>query len=84
LLRSKVYNAKGEGKHDDSKREIYYRRGYGSFRVGGMYKVKLVGNVQKTMDTLANFLAERGEAEVVMISDGLSPAKKKEPAAANA
>lgn len=36
----KVYNAKGEGLHDDSQRVILYRRGYGSFRTGGMYRVR--------------------------------------------
>lgn len=35
-----VFNAKGEGNHDPSKRVMYYRRGYGSFRVGTMYRVK--------------------------------------------
>lgn len=28
-----VYNANGKGKHDYSKRRIFYKRGYGSFRV---------------------------------------------------
>lgn len=37
---SKVFNAKGEGQHDESKRKIFYRRGYGSFRVNTMYQVK--------------------------------------------
>ncbi len=37
----KVYNAKGDGKHGpDKDRDIYYRRGGGSFRVDGMYKAK--------------------------------------------
>ena len=34
-----VFHANGPGKHDESKRRIFYRRGYGSFRVGGMYEV---------------------------------------------
>lgn len=37
---SAVFNAKGEGKHDLSKRRIFYRRGYGSFRVGTMHEIK--------------------------------------------
>lgn len=37
----KVYNAKGDGEHgSESARQIYYRRGGGSFRVDGMHKVK--------------------------------------------
>ena len=34
-----VYNAFGPGKHDLSKRKVYYRRGFGSFKVEGMYEV---------------------------------------------
>ena len=34
-----VFNANGPGKHDESKRKILYRRGYGSFRTGGMHEV---------------------------------------------
>lgn len=37
---SAVFNANGDGEHDESKRRIFYRRGYGSFRVGTMYEVK--------------------------------------------
>jgi hypothetical protein len=36
---TKVFNANGSGKHDLSQRKIYYRRGYGSFRVNGMMEV---------------------------------------------
>lgn len=36
---SAVFNAGGPGVHDESKRRVFYRRGYGSFRVGGMYEV---------------------------------------------
>lgn len=36
----KVFNANGAGEHDDSKREIYYKRGFGSFRVNAMHKVE--------------------------------------------
>lgn len=36
----KVFNSGGEGSHDDTARVIYYRRGFGSFRVDGMYKCK--------------------------------------------
>lgn len=35
-----VFNAKGPGKHDLSQRKLFYRRGYGSFRVDSMYQVK--------------------------------------------
>jgi hypothetical protein len=34
-----VKDALGPGQHDESKRVVYYRRGYGSFRVAGMHKV---------------------------------------------
>jgi hypothetical protein len=37
---TKVFNAKGSGKHDINKRRIFYRRGYGSFRVENMYEVQ--------------------------------------------
>jgi GNAT superfamily N-acetyltransferase len=37
---SAVMNAKGEGKHDESKRKIYYANGYGSFRIGSLHEVK--------------------------------------------
>jgi capsid protein len=37
---SQVMNAKGEGKHDESKRKIYYASGYGSFRIGSLHEVK--------------------------------------------
>lgn len=47
-----VFNANGPGKHDTSKRKIYYRRGYGSFRVGSM---KEVGS----MDELAQLMTAR-------------------------
>lgn len=36
---SAVFNANGAGKHDESKRKIFYRRGYGSMRVSGMHEV---------------------------------------------
>jgi hypothetical protein len=35
----KVFNAGGEGKHDDTQRVMLYRRGFGSFRTGGMHRV---------------------------------------------
>lgn len=35
-----VYNAKGPGQHDESKRRILYRRGYGAFRTATMHVVK--------------------------------------------
>lgn len=36
----KVFNAQGDGQHDESARKIYYRRGHGSFRVSSMHPVK--------------------------------------------
>jgi hypothetical protein len=46
-----VKDAKGPGKHDESKRRIFYRRGYGSFRVGSMHEVKDVAELRKLFDT---------------------------------
>lgn len=47
-----VYNAKGDGKHDDSKRVYYYRRGVaGSARVGGMYRCKDEAELKRLMAT---------------------------------
>ncbi len=34
-----VFNAKGPGKHDYSKRIVYYRRGYGSFALSKMHRI---------------------------------------------
>ncbi len=45
-----VFDAKGHDKHDESKREIYYRRGYGSFRVLKMYKVKDAEDLKRMMN----------------------------------
>lgn len=45
----KVFNADGAGKHDESKRQMYYRRGFGSFRVGTMHPVKDVKELKKLM-----------------------------------
>lgn len=36
----KVFNAKGSGKHDPTKRVIRFRAGYGSFRVQKMHEVR--------------------------------------------
>lgn len=45
-----VFNAKGEGQHDESKRRIFYRRGYGSFRVGSMHEVKDLAELRQMMN----------------------------------
>jgi len=37
---TKVFNANGPGKHDESQRRLFYRRGFGSYRVDGMHEVK--------------------------------------------
>lgn len=48
----KVYNAKGEGKHGpDSDRDIYYKRGVGSFRVSAMQKVGSIKELTELMNT---------------------------------
>jgi hypothetical protein len=46
-----VKDAKGEGKHDESKRRMFYRRGYGSFRVGSMHEFGSMAELKKLMDT---------------------------------
>lgn len=46
-----VFNAKGEGRHGpDSARVIYYRRGFGSFRVGGMHRCANMAELRSLMD----------------------------------
>lgn len=47
----KVYNAKGPGQHDYSKEAFYYRRGYGSFRVGSMHRVTSIAELKKLINT---------------------------------
>lgn len=46
-----AFNANGAGKHDHSKREIYYKRGAGSFRISSMHKVGSVEELNTLMDT---------------------------------
>lgn len=48
---SAVFNANGDGEHDESKRVIYYRRGFGSFRVPTMHRVKDVAELKKLLET---------------------------------
>lgn len=48
---SKVYNAKGPGKHDESKRRFLYRRGAGSFRLAKMYEAKDIDEVKRLIET---------------------------------
>lgn len=48
---SKVFNAKGPGQHDESKRVIYYRRGCGSFRIAKMHVCKNMAEVKTLLDT---------------------------------
>jgi len=48
---SNVFNAKGEGQHDETKRRIFYRRGFGSFRVNTMHEVKNIAELKKLLDT---------------------------------
>lgn len=51
-----VYNAKGAGEHDDSKRVYYYRRGVGSFRLGNMHPVASADGVKKLIEMPAKQL----------------------------
>jgi len=47
----KAFNAGGQGKHDDSQRQIYYKRGFGSFRVGSMHPVKNMAELNRLLNT---------------------------------
>lgn len=47
----KVFNADGKGKHDETKRTIYYRRGFGAFSVSAMHKVPDMANLSELMNT---------------------------------
>lgn len=48
----KVFNAHGPGQHDESKRVIYYARGFGNFRLASMHRItggwKEVGKLMGT------------------------------------
>lgn len=48
---SKVFNALGEGKHDESQRRILYRRGAGSFRLEKMHVCKDMAELKTLIDT---------------------------------
>jgi len=45
----KVFNADGPGKHDESKRTIYYRRGFGAFSVSAMHVVPDLASLSELM-----------------------------------
>lgn len=51
---TEVFNAKGPGKHDFSKRRIFYRRGYGSFRVNSMHEIKDFDQLKSVMSKRKN------------------------------
>jgi len=51
---TKVFNAKGPGKHDVSKRRILYRRGYGSFRTKNMLEVSSMKDLKDIMSKRKN------------------------------
>lgn len=51
-----VFNANGPGQHDESKRRMFYRRGYGSFRVGTMHPVKNMAELKQLMGMKENQL----------------------------
>lgn len=54
-----VFNAHGEGQHDDSKRVYYYRRGVaGSATIEGMHKVTSEEELKKLISTPDNELPE--------------------------
>ncbi len=43
----KVFNANGPGQHDESKRVIFYRRGFGSFSVSAMQPVRSMAELNR-------------------------------------
>lgn len=52
-----VYNAKGKGKHDVSKRRIFYKRnGIGSPRLNSMYEVKSYAELKRLVESPTNKL----------------------------
>lgn len=65
---SRVFNAKGPGQHDESKRRIFYRRGVaGSARYEGMHQAKDMNEVRKLMSTPEKNLpaaAQRTDSEL--------------------
>jgi hypothetical protein len=48
---SKVFNAGGKGKHDESQRRILYRRGAGSFRLSKMHECKDMAELKTLINT---------------------------------
>ena len=61
-----VFNANGPGKHDKSKRKIFYRRGYGSFRVPTMHQVKSIEELKTLLNTPNEKLPASGTEEELM------------------
>lgn len=72
----KVFNAKGEGKHDESKRKIYYRRGYGAFTVNAMHEVKDMDALKKLIDTPDKELPEAARRPKGQRLGRLKPSQK--------
>lgn len=59
----KVFNAKGDGVHgSEANRAIYYRRGAGSFRVDGMYKVKDHAELKSLIQMHENALPKEAQS----------------------
>lgn len=58
----KVYNAQGEGKHGPvTERVILYRRGFGSFRTGGMQRVRDMEELDRLMNMPTKDLPRRAQ-----------------------
>lgn len=64
----KVFNAHGPGKHDESQRQFFYRRGVaGSARINAMHSVKTLDEVKALMSTPESKLpkgAQRSDGKV--------------------
>lgn len=66
-----VFNAKGQDKHDESKRVIYYRRGVaGSARVAGMHRAKDMAELKKLMSMPESELPEGAQRTDGHLRDG--------------
>jgi hypothetical protein len=57
----KVFNAHGPGQHDESQRVLLYRRGFGSFRTGGMHRVADMAELRRLIEMPAAALPKAAQ-----------------------
>lgn len=64
----KVYDARGVGKHDESKRKIFYRRGFGSPRTSAMHEVTGgIAELKRLLNTPNEQLPKAAQSKVKKI-----------------